>query len=113
MAYLTSQNIVHRDLAARNILLSDDEEMNAKIADFGLARLYEGKYYRVNENKSKLPILWSAPEGCEEKFKFNWQSDVWSFGILMWELMSPGKDPYSNIQLPIKNPSVYLKYLKN
>ena len=109
MAYLASKNVVHRDLAARNILLSDENII--KISDFGLARYYEGNYYKIKENECALPYKWSAPEGIDnDQNKFNSQSDVWSFGVLMWELMSHGEEPYFKYRF--NNLERYLNHLK-
>lgn len=91
--YFFSQ-CIHRDLAARNVLVSDDYVM--KIADFGLARdIQDTEYYRKNTN-GRLPIKWMAPESLQEKF-YDSQSDVWSFGVLLWEIMTFGDQPYPNI----------------
>ncbi|XP_075164200.1 breathless [Haematobia irritans] len=94
MEYLASRRCIHRDLAARNVLVSDDYIM--KIADFGLARdIQDTDYYRKNTN-GRLPIKWMAPESLQEKF-YDSQSDVWSFGILLWEIMTYGEQPYPNV----------------
>ncbi|XP_011193707.1 fibroblast growth factor receptor homolog 1 [Zeugodacus cucurbitae] len=94
MEYLASRRCIHRDLAARNVLVSDDYVM--KIADFGLARdIQDTEYYRKNTN-GRLPIKWMAPESLQEKF-YDSQSDVWSFGVLLWEIMTFGEQPYPNI----------------
>ncbi|KAI0983979.1 hypothetical protein GJ496_011573, partial [Pomphorhynchus laevis] len=93
MAYLETQNYIHRDLAARNILVS--ENLSVKIADFGLARLikeYQGGVYDAKEG-SKFPIKWTAPEAALYN-KFTIKSDVWSFGILLTELITYGRTPY-------------------
>lgn len=92
MAYLESRKFVHRDLAARNVLLNDD--CVAKVADFGLAR-DQNHYDKLG---GKLPIKWSAPETLN-KGKLSSRSDVWSFGVLLWELYSYGRVPYPRIQL--------------
>ncbi|XP_037933193.1 fibroblast growth factor receptor homolog 1 [Teleopsis dalmanni] len=94
MEYLASRRCIHRDLAARNVLVSDDYVM--KIADFGLARdIQDTDYYRKNTN-GRLPIKWMAPESLQEKF-YDSQSDVWSYGVLLWEIMTYGEQPYPNI----------------
>ncbi|XP_065359908.1 fibroblast growth factor receptor homolog 1 [Calliphora vicina] len=94
MEYLASRRCIHRDLAARNVLVSDDYIM--KIADFGLARdIQDTDYYRKNTN-GRLPIKWMAPESLQEKF-YDSQSDVWSYGVLLWEIMTYGEQPYPNI----------------
>lgn len=87
MTYLEEKNFVHRDLAARNILLSADQV--AKVSDFGLAK--DSRLGQVD--LGKLPIKWTAPEALRQKVSTS-KSDVWSFGVVMWEIYSFGRAPY-------------------
>jgi len=92
MAYLESQDppFVHRDLRAANILVGDNN--NVKVADFGLARILEEDEYIACE-KSKFPVKWTAPEAAYDH-KFSVKSDVWSYGILLYEIITYGRAPY-------------------
>ncbi|RUS73067.1 hypothetical protein EGW08_019164, partial [Elysia chlorotica] len=95
MDYLSSLKFVHRDLAARNCML--DEEFHVRVADFGLARdVYEKEYYSASNKKALLPVKWMAPE-CLEKGTYSAKSDVWSFGVVLWELMTRGLKPYPEV----------------
>ncbi|XP_073432080.1 tyrosine-protein kinase FRK [Dendrobates tinctorius] len=91
MAYLETQNFIHRDLAARNVLVGENSVY--KVADFGLARVFgDGNVYQA-KNDAKLPLKWTAPEAIR-KNEFSVKSDVWSFGILLYEITAYGKMPY-------------------
>ncbi|XP_077589795.1 tyrosine-protein kinase Srms [Stigmatopora nigra] len=90
MAYLEDRSIVHRDLAARNILVGED--LICKVADFGLARIIKDSVYTASRS-TKIPVRWTAPEAAIHQ-KFSVKSDVWSFGVLLYEMMSRGKMPY-------------------
>ena len=90
MAYLELHNYIHRDLAARNILVGDNNI--CKVADFGLARLIADDEYNAHEG-AKFPIKWTAPEAALYN-RFSIKSDVWSFGVLLTELVSYGRIPY-------------------
>ncbi|XP_060645798.1 tyrosine kinase receptor Cad96Ca [Drosophila nasuta] len=94
MDYLTSRGIIHRDLAARNILITDDHV--CKVADFGFARdIITSKIYE-RKSEGKLPIRWMATESLYDNI-FSVKSDIWSFGILMWEIVTLGSTPYPGI----------------
>ncbi|XP_059189268.1 protein-tyrosine kinase 6b [Centropristis striata] len=89
MSYLEEQNSIHRDLAARNVLVG--EHYICKVADFGLARVIKEPFY-ISEDK-KIPYKWSAPEAISHG-KFSNKSDVWSFGVLLYEIITYGGVPY-------------------
>uniref|UniRef100_A0A7N5ZVW1 Fibroblast growth factor receptor n=1 Tax=Anabas testudineus TaxID=64144 RepID=A0A7N5ZVW1_ANATE len=94
MEYLASKRCIHRDLAARNVLVTEDNVM--KIADFGLARgVHQIDYYKKTTN-GRLPVKWMAPEALFDRV-YTHQSDVWSFGVLMWEIFTLGGSPYPGI----------------
>ena len=90
MAYLEGKNFIHRDLAARNVLVG--EANVCKVADFGLAREQREDIYQAREG-AKFPIKWTAPEAAM-KNQFSIKSDVWSFGILLTEIITYGRIPY-------------------
>ncbi|XP_035689204.1 tyrosine-protein kinase receptor TYRO3-like isoform X2 [Branchiostoma floridae] len=92
MAYLSDNDIVHRDLAARNCML--DENLRVKVADFGLCRdIHKKGYYRIKNKELNLPIRWLAPESFAEH-KFDTKTDIWSYGIVLWEIFTAGQTPY-------------------
>lgn len=92
MAYLEMSNFIHRDLAARNCLVSKNNEV--KVSDFGMTRFVLDDQY-TSSQCSKFPVKWSAPEVIRY-CKFSTKSDVWSFGVLMWEVYNEGRLPYEN-----------------
>ncbi|KAL2079313.1 hypothetical protein ACEWY4_025057 [Coilia grayii] len=94
MEYLSSKGFLHRDLAARNCMLGDD--LHVRVADFGLSKsVYSGNYYRQTV-AIRLPMKWMAMESLAESM-FTTKTDVWSFGVTMWEIMSRGRTPYPGV----------------
>ncbi|NXE30892.1 IGF1R factor, partial [Ardeotis kori] len=94
MAYLNANKFVHRDLAARNCMVSED--FTVKIGDFGMTRdIYETDYYRKG-GKGLLPVRWMSPEALKDGI-FNTQSDVWSFGVVLWEIATLAEQPYQGM----------------
>ena len=90
MAFLEQANYIHRDLAARNILVG--ENLICKVADFGLARVIDEDIYEAHTG-AKFPIKWTAPEAAMYN-RFTIKSDVWSFGVLLYEIITYGRFPY-------------------
>lgn len=97
MEYVASKGIIHRDLASRNILVSVDKV--CKVADFGFARRVSDDSAYERSTGNPVPIKWMAPEALAEN-KFTSKSDVFSLGILMWEIVTLGGTPYENLTSP-------------
>ena len=90
--YLSKKRFVHRDIATRNCLV--DSQFVCKIADFGLSRdVYESDYYKVDSKSACLPVRWMPPESLLYG-RFTIKSDVWSYGVLMWEVFTFATQPY-------------------
>ncbi|XP_044146272.1 tyrosine-protein kinase Mer isoform X2 [Bufo gargarizans] len=95
MEYLSNKNFLHRDLAARNCMLRDD--LTVCVADFGLSKkIYSGDYYRQGRI-AKMPVKWIAVESLADRI-YTVKSDVWAFGITMWEIATRGMTPYPGVQ---------------
>ena len=96
VAYLHGKGCIHCDLAARNCLV--DEDGTIKISDFGMSRITEEgeDIYSVNTTAKVIPIKWAAPEVLTD-MEYTLSTDIWSYGILMWEMFSGGQMPYSGM----------------
>ncbi len=94
MVYLSSLNVVHRDLGARNILFGEN---TAKIADFGLARIIPEDQVYISEER--VSLRWMPPEAMDDSKRFSSKTDVWSFGIVLYELITRGRQPYKGWSL--------------
>jgi len=97
MIYLNEKNIIHRDLALRNLLVglgSEKSKFTIKVSDFGMSKMTSEEYYKT-ESKT-IPVKWCSPEVIEYG-RFSVQSDIWAFGVTMWEIFSYGKMPYPGL----------------
>ncbi|XP_070553346.1 uncharacterized protein [Ptychodera flava] len=99
LAYLHQNHIIHRDVAARNVVIYGNKNVG-KLCDFGLARdIYSCIYKKpiIENDDVKLPLRWMAPETLEGDYGYSTRSDIWSFGILLWEVSSLGQRPYEHL----------------
>uniref|UniRef100_A0AAZ1XAL1 receptor protein-tyrosine kinase n=1 Tax=Oreochromis aureus TaxID=47969 RepID=A0AAZ1XAL1_OREAU len=96
MEFLSSKNCIHRDLAARNVLVTNGRQV--KIGDFGLARDIDNDSNYVVRGNVRLPVKWMAPESIFQGM-YTMKSDVWAYGILLWEIFSLGVTPYPGIKV--------------
>ncbi|XP_015788027.1 vascular endothelial growth factor receptor 1-like [Tetranychus urticae] len=106
MEYLQQKKLIHRDLAARNVLVADKGVL--KICDFGLAKDIQKDYNYIKKVDTPLPIKWMAIESIGDRL-YTTQSDVWSFGVLLWEIFTLGKSPYPGLPA---DQHFYLKLVK-
>ncbi|XP_055349581.1 macrophage colony-stimulating factor 1 receptor 2-like isoform X2 [Paramacrobiotus metropolitanus] len=107
LEYLSSRSIIHRDVAARNVLICDG--LVAKIADFGLAK--HEKQDGPRDLQEVLPVRWMSPEAIGER-TFSTKSDVWSFGVLLWEMFTLGEVPYADVEIIRKHIPEFLLSLR-
>lgn len=94
MEYLESKKCIHRDLAARNCLVAEGNVV--KISDFGMSRQEDDGVYSAEGGLRQIPVKWTAPEALNYG-RYTTESDVWSFGILLWETFSMGMTPYTSM----------------
>eukprot|EP00118_Oscarella_pearsei_P010123 m.60883 g.60883 ORF g.60883 m.60883 type:complete len:217 (+) comp34949_c0_seq12:1799-2449(+) len=96
MVYLSQRSFVHRDIAARNVLVSRTEQ--CKLSDFGLSRELDTPESTYVSTGGRVALKWAAPEAFGDH-RFTSASDVWSFGVLMWEVLSFGEAPFDNLSV--------------
>jgi serine/threonine protein kinase len=94
MEYLEAQNYIHRDLRAANILVGENNIV--KVADFGLAKFSLNEQNEVLDTNTKFPVKWTAPEALEFR-RFSVKSDVWSFGVVIFEVTTYGRSPFPGL----------------
>eukprot|EP00731_Ephydatia_muelleri_P021008 Em0013g735a len=108
LRHLEAMEVVHCDLAARNILIA--EGFVLKICDFGMARDINGKEYYRKSPMGRIPVKWTAPEALEEHL-YTCKSDIWSYGVVLWEIFTYGHSPYPDIEIQAWEP--FVQFLKD
>jgi len=93
MAHLHENKVCHRDLATRNLLWADEKREVCKVADFGLSLPFTAEEGHIFTQPDRLPIRWMAPEALSER-RYSKATDVWSFGVVLWEMWSDSNQPY-------------------
>lgn len=108
LKHLSEMEIIHCDLATRNILIGDGFVL--KISDFGMARDISGKEYLRKSQKDHIPVKWTSPEALKENL-YTVKNDIWSFGVVLWEIFTYGQTPYPDFEINSVEP--FIQFLKD